>query len=102
MPYFPPAVVPDLGSFLYGDGSDGAIVISGTTTETRDRNWTTLQVTNTGTYNTANFRIRARTSMDLDGITQVQGGAGTAGGAGGGAVAAGTLVGGFAGGAGGV
>jgi len=95
-------VTSTMGGAFYGDGSDGASTITGTTTETRDRWWTTLTVDPGGVYNTANFRIRARTSATINGTMQCVGGAGAASGTAGTAVASGSAaIGGTAGGAGG-
>jgi hypothetical protein len=81
------------GHAIYGDGSDGAGTISGTTTPTRDTFYTTLVVQNGGTLNTANARIFARTSIVVQsgGAIRNDGGAGAAAGTAGAAVASITL-----------
>lgn len=70
-------------SAFFGDGSDGGIVITGTTTETQNRYWNTLLVDTTGTYVGANWLIHARISAIVNGLMHNDGGAGaTAGTAG--------------------
>lgn len=91
----------------FGDGSDGAKVVAGTETLTRDMYYTTLSVPVATILNTANFRVFVTTSSTVNGIIRNNGNAGTAGsgatkGIGGAALAAGSMpAGSFAGGNGG-
>lgn len=91
---------------LFGRGSDGAVVVAGTTTLTRDMHADTIVVQNGGIIHTNGFRVFARTSIttDVGGVIAcdgLPGASGAAGGAGGAARAAGTLAATVAGGAGG-
>lgn len=101
-----------VSSGVYGDGSDGAMVLDGTNTFTfaslstgvytlsRDINPTTVEVKTGIGLATAGFAIRASTSITVDsgGLMANPGNSGSSGSAG---AAAGSLGGGFAGGAGG-
>lgn len=87
---------------IFGDGSDGAVTISGNTTLTRDMFYTTLVVDNGFTLNTGGFRIFCSVSLTNNGTISrngnngVAGGTGT-GGAGGAALADGSVKGSAAG-----
>lgn len=63
----------------FGDGSDGDVTISGTTTLTSDMYYNNLVVT--GTLNTANWRVFVKGTLSGNGTIQCNGGAGGAGGA---------------------
>lgn len=67
------------GYAIFGDGSDGTVTISGTTTLTRDMFYDVLTVQNGGVLNTANFRVFCRTSCTVDagGAIRCDGGNGT-------------------------
>lgn len=83
---------------VYGDGSDGAVTISGDTTLTRDMFYTTLTVNSGFTLNTGGFRVFAKTSVTVNGTIARNGNAGnngtngTGGGAGGAAGVKGTTA----------
>ncbi len=53
---------------IYGDGSDGDVTVSGTTTLTRDMYYRNLTVT--GTLNSAGFRIFVSQVLDVSGTIQ--------------------------------
>lgn len=60
------AFVADMFSVLFGSGSDGAVTISsGTTTLTRDMNYTNLTLSGTGAINTNGFAIRCTGTLDI-------------------------------------
>ena len=71
---------------IFGDGSDGSAVVSGTTTLTKDMYYTTLTVQNGGVVETDGYRIFCRTSciVQSGGKIRHNGANGTNGGAGGG------------------
>jgi len=54
------------GVGYYGNGSDGALVVAGTTTITRDSWYTTIVVQNGGRLNTNGYRVMATTSITVD------------------------------------
>ena len=67
---------------IFGDGSDGDVVISSNTTLTRDMFYNTL-IVNTGiTLSTAGFRIFSKVSLVNNGTISVTGGNGGNGGTG--------------------
>jgi hypothetical protein len=78
---------------IFGDGSDGAGTISGTTTLTRDMNYTNLTINSGQILNTDNFRVFVSGTFDSQGTVRCNGlpGVNATGGT---AVAAGTLLGG--------
>jgi len=103
-------------SNLFGNGSDGDVEITGTTTLTRDMFYNNLTIKSTGILNTKSFRVFCKNQFTKDpsGIVRnngVVGGVGAngdstnsnlnIGGTGGAAVASGSLSGGTAGGGGG-
>lgn len=75
--------VPTSSSDIFGDGSDGAGNITGTTTLTRDTYYTTLTVS--GTLNTGGWRVfvQGLCSLTGTGVIQNSGANGNAGGGGG-------------------
>jgi hypothetical protein len=75
---------------IYGDGSDGTVVISGDTTLTRDMFYENLTIDPTFTLNTGGFRVHVKTLLTVNGTIGRPGVAGGAGGAGGSTGAAGT------------
>lgn len=90
----------------YGDGSDGSLVISATTTLTRDMQYTNLTINSNTGINTNGFRIFVQGTLTVNGLIDHSGGnAGNASGITGGtasiASAQGTVAGGGAGGFGG-
>jgi uncharacterized protein YceK len=87
------------GNGVFGDGSDGTVTISGTTTLTRDMYYDTLTVQNGGTLKTAGYRCFAKTlcQVDTGGIISCDGGAAGLAGSNGAAAPAGTLPGSTAG-----
>lgn len=90
-------------SNIFGDGSDGGVVITGTTTETRNRYWNTLFLDAGGVYVGANWLVHARISAIINGTHHNDGGAGAAAGTAGAVTASGYLNGSLGtGGAGGV
>lgn len=93
-------VITNSGIFSYGDGEDGAVVISVNTTLTRDMNYTDLTVNSGVTLNTGSYRIFVTGTLTLNGTISRSGNnaSGTTGGA---ALADGYLKGSQAGGAGG-
>lgn len=72
----------------YGTGIDGALTVSGSTTATRDMDYTTVVVQNGGTFDPDQSVIRATTSITVDtgGVIATDGGnsSGSTGGAAGG------------------
>lgn len=81
------------GSALFGDGSDGNLTVSGTTTITTDKNYDTLIVQSGGILIVAGARVRCKTlcQVDAGGIIHADGGAGAAAGTAGTATAQGML-----------
>ena len=81
------------GSALFGDGSDGNLTVSGTTTITTDKNYDTLIVQSGGILIVAGARVRSKTlcQVDAGGIIHADGGAGAAAGTAGTATAQGML-----------
>lgn len=65
---------------VYGDGSDGAVVISGDTTLTRDMFYTNLTIDSTFTLNTGGFRVHCTGTLTVNGTIGRPGSAGGAGG----------------------
>ena len=86
----------------FGSGVDGDVVISGTTTLTRDMNYNNLTINSSQILNTAGYRIFVKGTLTNGGTIRNNGSNGTAGtggtGVGGSGAAAGTLLGGYAGG----
>ena len=72
--------------FMYGDGSDGDVIISGNTTLTRDMHYTNLTVDSGFTISTAGFRIFCTGTLINNGTIIKGGGSGGNGGNGVGAV----------------
>lgn len=100
----------DAGRGVYGDGADGVVTITGgTTTLTRDMYYETLTITGTGVLDTAGYRVfvRGLLTIQAGGVIRRNGNAGAqpannvTGGAGGAALAVGSIGGSTAGGAGG-
>ena len=89
-----------LSRFIYGDGSDGVVTISATTTLSRDMYYSTLTVNSGVSLNTGGYKIFVSDTLTNNGFIANNGTNGAAGTAGNGA-ASGTLRGGANGGAGG-
>lgn len=91
------------GRSIYGDGHDGNLTVSGTTTFTTDKYYDTLIVQNGGTLKLFGARIFCKTlcQVDAGGVIFANGNDGAAGGTAGSATSQGVLGGGAAGGAGG-
>lgn len=99
----PYVVTPDqlLGSQVnqkgfFGDGSDGDVVISGTTTLTADMNYNNLTINSSQILNTGGYRIFVRGTLTNNGTIRNNGG-NASGSTGGIPAPAGTLLGGGAG-----
>lgn len=67
----PPDGMPSLK--IFGDGSDGALVVIGTTTLAADGNYTTVDVQSGGILDTGGYRIRARQFVLIDGTVRNNG-----------------------------
>ncbi|MBU1213475.1 MAG: hypothetical protein KJ587_19735, partial [Alphaproteobacteria bacterium] len=88
------------GESIYGDGEDGAVTISGNTTLTEDKFYTTLTVNNGVTLNTGGFRVFVNDTLTNNGTIARNGNDGGNGGVGANATAGGAGAGGTAGAAG--
>jgi hypothetical protein len=51
--------------FLFGDGSDGDVTVTGSTTLTRDMFYNNLTINSSGSINTAGFRIYVKGTLDI-------------------------------------
>jgi len=60
-------------AFRFGSGADGNVVISGSTTLTRDMHYKNLDVIPGGNLNTAGYRVYVSNLLILDGIIQKNG-----------------------------
>ena len=65
---------------VFGDGSDGEVIISGNTTITRDMFYENLTVNSTITLTTASFRVFVKNTLTNKGTIKNDGGAGGTGG----------------------
>lgn len=89
----------EIAAALLGNGSDGDVTISGTTTLTRDMYYNSLTVSGSGVLVTAHYRVFSRTFIENNGVIHADGvNATTTTGA---TVTQGTLLGGRSGGNGG-
>lgn len=91
------------GAGFFGDGADGNLTVTGTTTLTADKYYDTLIVQSGGILNTSGVKVFCKTlcQVDAGGIIQAIGNDGAAGGTAGAVTNTYTISGGGAGGAGG-
>ena len=57
---------------LFGDGSDGDVTISGSTTLTRDMYYNDLTIESTGTLTTAGFRVFVKGTLQIDASGKIE------------------------------
>jgi hypothetical protein len=67
---------------VFGDGSDGALTVSGTEILTADKNYTDLTITASGTLDTRGYVVRVSETLRNDGVIADLGSGGNGGSAG--------------------